>query len=143
MTNSFFNKREAAQIARDPDALNSVMRRTSRYVSGGETEVSDWALEWWERAVFNTTENDDEQYYVVEQNLAGELRLISELFYNTEANWWIIAQMNNILDPYGEVTPGVVLRIPSTATVDQIMQGRLGGIASKREVQPLQIVPIV
>lgn len=123
-------------------ALNSVMDRTSRYVSGGTTEVSQGRLEWWERTVFTQNQETD-TLYVVEDKTAGRLNTITAMHYGSEDNWWVIAQYNNVLDTYGEIQPGVILRIPAKSTVDLILQGRIGGNSSKRELQVNQIIPIV
>lgn len=118
---------------------NSVNRRRSRYVSGGVTEVSDWALEWWERAIFPIGADTP---YVIEKKFEGRLDLIASLFYGEPRNWWIIAQYNNILDPYNEVLEGATLRIPAAEVVESILNGRTGGVPSTRVV-PTSVLPIV
>lgn len=119
---------------------NSVLRRTSRYVSGGETEVNSRALEWWERAFFTPAASD--RLYVVERKFEGRLDLISALFLNDPYLWWVIAQYNNVLDPHAEIIEGIALRIPARETVDVMLNGKLGGVRSTREV-PTSILPIV
>lgn len=119
---------------------NSVLIKNSRYVSGGVTEVNQTALEWWERDIIQL--NEDDRTYVVERRFEGRLDLIAALYLGEPRWWWIIAQMNNILDPYSEVKEGIVLYIPTIETAKQILSGKVGGIASKREV-PLSIIPIV
>lgn len=123
-------------------ALNSALSRTSRYVSGGTTEVSQGRLEWWERNVFAQNRATD-SLYVVEDKTAGRLNTITSMHYGSEDYWWVIAQYNNILDTHDEVQPGVILRIPLKSTVDTLLQGRIGGVPSKREMPAMQIVPIV
>lgn len=135
-------KEAATQINTSSESLNSVLNRKSRYVSGGTTEVSQSRLEWWERIIFTQNAATD-ALYVVEDKTAGRLNTIAAAHYGTEEYWWIIAQYNNLLDTYDEVQPGVILRIPSKATIDLLLQGRIGGVPSTREIQPLQIVPIV
>ena len=121
--------------------LNSVLIQTSRYVSGGTAEVnSSPALEWWERTVFPV--NPDDLVYVVDQKFAGRLDLISALYLGEPRYWWVIAQYNNILDPYAEVMTRRVIYIPTIARVNLIMSGKLGGVPSTRTV-PLSITPIV
>lgn len=119
---------------------NSVQRRRSRYVSGGITETNQTALEWWERNVFSSAEDD--RAYVVEKRFAGRLDLIAALFLGEPRMWWIIAQYNNVLDVFAEVREGSIIYIPSTERVDMILNGQTGGVPSKREV-PVSILPIV
>ncbi len=119
---------------------NSTLVRSSRYVSGGTTEVNSRALEWWERKVLAI--NDDDSSYVVEKRFEGRLDLIAALYLNEPRYWWIVAQYNNVLDPVAEITEGVILYIPTIDRVKTMLSGTLGGVVSTREV-PLSIFPIV
>jgi hypothetical protein len=120
---------------------NSTQLTQSRYVSGGSTEVSSWALEWWERAALPL--DDTDTTYVVESKVAGRLDLIAATFLGDTRLWWMIAQMNNILDPWAEVTEGRVLRMPTPGRAQTLLVGRLGGFESAREVPTDRLVPIV
>jgi hypothetical protein len=120
---------------------NSTLMAKSRYVSGGVTEVNKAALEWWERASFSADGSD--QIYVVEDRYAGRLDLIAALFLEDSKLWWVVAQYNAILDPYNEIFPGRKLRIPTKSRVQTMLTGRLGGVASEREVPLTNISPIV
>ena len=119
---------------------NSTLVRSSRYVSGGTTEVNSRALEWWERKILPI--NDDDSSYVVEKRFEGRLDLITALYLNEPRYWWIVAQYNNVLDPVAEITEGVILYIPTIDRVKTMLSGTLGGVVSTREV-PLSIFPIV
>ena len=119
---------------------NSVLRRRTRYVSGGVTEVSDGKLEWWERNFMPA--GDDDRVYTVERKFEGRLDLIAALFLGEPRLWWVIAQYNTILDPYAEIVEGAQIVIPSSERLGNLLQGRTGGAASTREV-PISILPIV
>lgn len=119
---------------------NSVFRRESRYVSGGSTEVNSKALEWWDRSIISDA--DDDVAYVVEKKFAGRLDLIAAVYLDNSRLWWLIAQYNNILDPFSEITEGTLLYIPNKARAEGLLQGTLGGKPSTREV-PTSILPIV
>lgn len=119
---------------------NSLQRRKSRYVSGGLTETNDKAIEWWERTTFSAAEDD--RPYVVDKKFAGRLDLIAALFLGEPRMWWVIAQYNNVLDVFAEVREGSIIYIPSTERVEAILNGKTGGVPSKREV-PISILPIV
>ena len=119
---------------------NSVNRRKSRYASGGETEVNQNALEWWERTILTSAADDKE--YTVEKKFEGRLDLIAALFLGEPRYWWVIAQYNTILDPYTEVREGAKVYIPSIERTEAILNGKTGGVTSTREV-PISILPIV
>jgi nucleoid-associated protein YgaU len=120
---------------------NSTLVQTSRYVAGGKTEVNTRALEWWERTVFKHDSTDTT--YVVDLKTAGRLDIIATVFYNDPALWWFIAQYNSILDVYGEIVVGRVLRIPTKSRVQAMLTGKLGGFASQREVPLTNVTPII
>ena len=121
-------------------ANNSLFNRKTRYVSGGTTEVGAVGIEWWERSEIES--DSDDTIYVVEKRFIGRLDNIASLFFNDPKLWWIIAQYNNILDPYSEIVEGLILHIPKKSRADNLLQGKTGGISSQREVETT-ILPIV
>lgn len=119
---------------------NSLLLKTSRYVHGGTSERQDNRIEWWERNVFPPSDTDI--VYTVENFYEGRLDLIASVFYNEPRYWWIIAQYNNILDPFSEVKAGLELNIPSASRISTMLTGRMGGVKSQREELPL-IPPVI
>jgi hypothetical protein len=119
---------------------NSTLIRSSRYVSGGTTEVNATAIEWWDRLYF--TSAPDDTLYVVPKSRAGRLDQISAELLGEPRWWWIIAMQNNILDPALEVVEGTVLYVPSVERVKTTLSGTSGGLPSQRELTP-SILPIV
>jgi hypothetical protein len=122
------------------EQTNSVFRRKGRYVSGGVTEVSDNRLEWWERNVYTSDDND--VLYTIDQRTMGRLDIIAAMFLGESRLWWVLAQYNKILDPFAEIVPGARIYIPSAERVEAMMSGKTGGVPSTREV-PISILPIV
>lgn len=120
---------------------NSTLVQNSRYVVGGETEVNQTALEWWERTNFTLDSTD--VTYTVEAKVEHRLDLIAEAYLGDGSLWWLIAQYNMILDPFAEVTVGRILRIPTPARAKTMLKGKLGGFESTREVPLTNITPIV
>lgn len=110
---------------------NSLYNRMSRYVGGGETESANGFIEWWERTNFKKSDSDIR--YVVEDFYVGRLDLISAVFYGEPRWWWLIAQYNNILDPFSEVTPGAVLLIPSKERLPLLIATKQGGYKSTKK----------
>jgi hypothetical protein len=121
---------------------NSTLVRGSRYTGGGVTEVNSQTLEWWERNLYVSDPSDTA--YVVEKRFEGRLDLITAIFLGSQnvRYWWVVAMLNNILDPFAEVVEGQIIYIPSTERLALLTTGQLGGIASTREV-PTSITPIV
>ena len=122
------------------DISNSLFNKYSRYVGGGITEQSNDMIEWWERSIFE--QDDSDIIYTVENFYEGRLDLIASVFYNEPRYWWVIAQYNNILDPFKETTAGKVLTIPSKDRLSLMLGRKMGGIPSVKQ-QPNTISPIV
>ena len=56
-----------------------------------------------------------DELYVVPPNGVARLDLIANNFYGTPALWWVIASVNNIVDPLLSVPQGTSIRIPTKA----------------------------
>jgi hypothetical protein len=97
-----------ANITNSPSSLDN---QYSRYVQGGTTDTNNIGLGWWERKIFEKDPSD--LIYYVENKYANRLDLISDAFYGDARYWWVIAQYNNILDPYSEIVPGLCLVVPT------------------------------
>ena len=90
---------------------SSLNYKYSRYVQGGTTEINKIGLDWWERKII-PKDNSDLVYYV-ENQYENRIDLISAIFYGDARYWWVIAQVNDLLDPYSEIFPGRMLIIPT------------------------------
>ena len=110
--------------------MNSLDLKSSRYVGGGITETANNRLEWWERTIFSQDVTD--VIYTVENFYEGRLDLIALAFLNDPRYWWVIAQLNNILDPVTEITAGRKLIIPTVDRLNLMLNKKTGGIASKK-----------
>jgi hypothetical protein len=119
---------------------NSLFNKYSRYVGGGTSEVLGTRLDWWERSIFDRDNSD--ATYVVENAYEGRLDLIAAIFYNEPRYWWVLAQYNNILDPFYEIKPGRILMIPSKERLPLMLLSRQGGVDSQK--QPVETIsPII
>jgi hypothetical protein len=119
---------------------DSLQNKYSRYVAGGTTEVADGKIEWWERSIFPSSNTDIS--YTVEKFYVGRMDLIANVFYNEPRYWWVIAQYNNILDPFSEITEGRILLIPTKDRLSLMLGTKLGGTDSLR--QPINTIsPVV
>lgn len=121
-------------------SANSVLNRTSRYVSGGTTEISDTAIEWFERTSIPFAADDT--VFVITESLQGRLDMVAKIFLDDPKLWWVIAMHNNILDVNFEVSTGVIISIPSKERVNALLSGKVGGVPSTRVLRP-GVQPIV
>lgn len=105
-----------------------------RYVLGGQTEVSSFALEWWNKATITLDPTDI--LYAVEQQYVGKPHMLGYVFYGDQGLWWIICQYNGVIDPNEELIVGKVLRIPLKLRImaELNKQKIVGGIPSTRGV---------
>lgn len=71
---------------------------------------------------FNHVDKMDESkysnYVVVESD---SWTTISYRFYHTVELWWLICKFNNIKNPFKELIPGTVIKIPSDEVKDIIL----------------------
>jgi hypothetical protein len=119
---------------------NSLYNKYSRYVAGGVTEHANGFIEWWERSEFQQSSSDI--VYAIENIYEGRLDLIASVFYNEPRWWWIIAQYNNILDPFSEIVAGRILLIPTAERLAFMISKRQGGVASEK--QPVNTIsPVI
>lgn len=115
--------------------MGSVDSSKSRYVHGGTTEVSTTHLEYWDRKKILPDMSDDT--YVLEHLYEGKPHLLSSVMYGDSRLWWVICQVNHILDINEEFVEGKVLIIPSKERImREIMNGKKGGVDSKRIQKP-------
>ena len=73
--------------------------------------------------------------YVLEDIYEGRPELLASVFYEDSRLWWVICQLNNILDVQSEFVTGVLLTIPSKDRVEKelVRTGTKGGVESRRE----------
>jgi len=119
---------------------NSLFNKYSRYVAGGTTEQANNKIEWWEKTIFERDETDIA--YAIEKFYEGRLDLIASAFYNEPRYWWVIAQYNNIMDPFSEIKEGRILLIPSKERLPLLLLTKQGGVTSQK--QPVETIsPVV
>jgi len=83
---------------------NSMFIRTPAYSVGGDTVFGLRREVVWP--------DPTDTIMGVTQATAGKLDLIAYQLYGTADLWWVIAEMNHIIDPMTEVVIGTQLRVP-------------------------------
>lgn len=115
---------------------NSLKDDRSRYVHGGVTEATDTNIEYWNRKKLSFDASD--RTLVLERVYEGRPELLSSVLYDDSRLWWVICQMNSILDINEEFVEGKVLVIPTKQRIErEFFNGNKNGIPSKREVKPV------
>lgn len=94
---------------------SSLDNKYSRYVQGGTTTTNAIGLDWWERRILPKDPSDI--IYYVENQYENRIDLIAAIFYGDARYWWVIAQINDIIDPHSEISPGRMLVIPTKTRV--------------------------
>lgn len=69
------------------------------------------------REIKPIVEDRTDIFHTVESSEVYRLDLISYEYYNNPLYWWVIAQANDIKDPFQGITPGTLLRIPSMVSL--------------------------
>lgn len=90
--------------------LNQYMKGSSPYDSaiGIKYEDGDYSLETTIPSI--PYSNSDKQHTIKE----GEtLQNIAYSYYRDSGKWYIIAGANNIMNPFHDLVPGQILRIPN------------------------------
>lgn len=90
--------------------MSELTKRTLFY----KTELVDGNKEYdYLNTKFHELEGDiEDASFIVPEHMVGRLDLISMMFYDTSALWWLIAHTNDIIDPL-EMYVGQELRIPA------------------------------
>lgn len=69
------------------------------------------------REIKDTYATAKDTYHRVESHELNRLDILAQMYYQNPSMWWVIAEANNIFDPFEELIPGTLLRIPSTTTL--------------------------
>lgn len=72
-----------------------------------------------------TIKDASDLVYVVPPTGTNRFDLISQLFYGTPELWWLIAEVNDIVDPLTGVAPGTTIRVPTRERLSK--EGVLNG----------------
>ena len=91
---------------------NSLRKRTSRLLQGGETEVFENRLGWYEKR--NDIEKDryDDITFTITKRFEYKPWLLSQIYYDREDLDCVILEYNNIVDIMEEFVVGRTIKIP-------------------------------
>ena len=63
----------------------------------------------------------DTAYYMYEVKFGDSWTNISYKYYNTIKLWWLICKFNDIKNPFEELTPGSIIKIPVENLVQTVL----------------------
>ena len=91
---------------------SSVRKKNSRYVQGGDSDVGQNFIRWWERAKLAEDDITDLEY-TIPVVYAGKPDLIAYDYYGRNDLGWLVLQYNNIVDVNEELCAGKVIKLPA------------------------------
>ena len=93
--------------------LDSLDKSQEEYTYRGRKIKALYGSEAWHNFISNT--DNIFKYKIGYVPLGFEARpdLISDVFFDTPELWWLLLRVNNIKDPFEDLTPGTRIRIPT------------------------------
>ena len=115
---------------------NSVFNPKSRYVQGGDTEVYENRLGWWERDLDSLTEDDTDDFIVIANRYDRRPDKFAADYFGNATMMWVLLQFNHFVDINEEFVAGKRIRvpIPDRAIFDFLSQST-GGVFPKTQTQ--------
>lgn len=83
--------------------------------------------------------NKNVDYFRITDEFVGRLDLVAHDFYGNVFLWWILALVNDVLDPINDISVGKVLIIPSIVDIENYYQT----ILNKRRKNNKVSLPII
>ncbi|QDJ96476.1 hypothetical protein Xoosp13_290 [Xanthomonas phage Xoo-sp13] len=88
-------------------------KKNSRYLQGGDTEVFQERLGWWEKRTDIPTDQYDDIVFTITKKYEYRPWLVAKIFLGKEDLEWLILQYNEIVDIMEEFVVGREIKIPS------------------------------
>lgn len=92
---------------------SSTLKRFSRYIQGGTSDVKKKKVGWWERRDIEKNQPDDIVIYSLPKCYENSPSLLAYDVYGRDDLVWLILQYNNIVDVIEEFTTGSTITLPS------------------------------
>lgn len=95
---------------------SSVLKKNTRYVQGGVTDVLPNALGWWEEASIPTDQVDDILFTITAAYDKRPDKIAYQLYGRTDVTW-LVLQYNQIVDVNTQFISGMQIWLPSPSRV--------------------------
>jgi len=108
---------------------NSVQSRESRYVQGGDTDVFENRLGWWERDIGTFQDDATDLFITIAPQYSKRPDRLAFDMYGRSGLQWLVLQYNNIVDINEEFLAGKKIRLPDPSRAAfSFLNKRTGGI---------------
>ena len=99
------------------DGKSSVLKKNTRYIQGGYTQILPRALGWWEKFQTLTTDEVTDIRFVITTEFALRPDKVGYMVYSRNDLGWLVLQYNNIVDINTEFVAGKEIILPSPVRV--------------------------
>ena len=96
---------------------SSILKKNSRYLQGGFTEILPNMLGYWDKREDIITEKIDNIKFITTKEFEGRPDKLAYYVYGRHDLTWLILQYNNIVDLTEEFIAGKEIKLPSMARV--------------------------
>ena len=96
------------------------MNRTKFYNTSTVNDINE--VDFLNNTLSSFKINHTSSYYRVTGHDLQQPDLISKKLYDTERYWWIICLVNEIKNPYVDITEGLILEVPSVLDIYDFYQ---------------------
>lgn len=69
------------------------------------------------REIHSIPRSSNDTYHRLQSHEVNRLDLLAHQYYKNPLLWWVIAQANDIYDPYAHMEVGTLIRIPAIETL--------------------------
>ena len=108
---------------------NSVQNRESRYVQGGDTDVFENRLGWWERDIATFVPDSTDIILTIGPQYDRRPDKLAFQLYGRANLQWLVLQYNSIVDINEEFIAGKEIRVPDPSRASLgFLNKRTGGI---------------
>lgn len=74
------------------------------------------------------------QHYVVTHADTANSFGLADAIYGDKGYWWVLCMFNGILDPISEISPGVTLKLPSLADINNFLTSQDSNVVNSTVV---------
>jgi len=96
------------------------MNRTKFFKKLTVNDINEVDFLWNTLSSFQSNHNSG--YYRIKGDEVGQPDLISYRIYNTEKYWWIICLVNQIQNPFVDMTEGSIIQLPNIRDIYDFYQ---------------------
>lgn len=102
----------------------SYNEKTSRYRLGGKSEISDsGSIQYWARVKIPSDPTDT--VFIIDDLHHMNPHMTATVFLGDSRWWWVICQMNGVINIPNEYQMGLVIRIPTRQRLQDVISRQI------------------